>query len=203
MYAFLGQSWESVFQLLADVGYGLQPIEGIAYDQVTVRLKKSGLGFVTRNLLSAEWVDRGNGFYSIIWTDSDMDTEGSLAFTVDYPYQVSSYIEFMQVVPSPMYIDNASPYCVVSGNIVDIGGAPDVYQHIVFRPPHVPVKSGVSLVSSNLIRTTTDAFGNFTVKLLRGAKVMVEIERAGIRYLITVPNQPSALILDLLPPIPA
>ena len=66
---------------------------------------------------------------------------------------------------------------------------------------HPDGDAGPSLIDGSLLRTTPDAFGNFSVVLLRGKKVIVEIERSGIKQTITVPEQATANLVDLLPPI--
>jgi len=96
-----------------------------------------------------------------------------------------------------------SPVCILSGTLVDIGGAPMVSTEVVFRPPHVPYYAGHALVGAGLIRTITDAFGNFSVRLLRDTTVLVEIEQVGIRYHINIPDSATAELVDLLPPIPS
>lgn len=201
--AYLGKSCESTFRLYADVGYGIAPIEGITFSQITLRIKKSGGQFVIRTLLETEWVENEFGFYSIRWTESDMDTLGGFIALIDYPYQAKQVALNLQIMHEPLVIDAYSPYCIVTGNMVDVGAAAAFGQSVVFRVPSVPVFTQTSMLSANIIRTVTDAFGNFSVKLLRGIRVLVEIEQAGIRYQITVPDQPTAAILDLLPPIPA
>lgn len=204
MLAYAGGTWESTFRLMADTGYGLQPIAGITYDQVTVKLKKMGSIFELKILpATGSWIDEGGGFYSILWSASDMDRVGSFIYTVDYPYQTDSFIDRFTVVPAPISYSLPATTCVVTGNVVDIGGNPLVSTDVVFRPPHVPSAPGGALVGSGIIRTMTDAFGNFSVKLLRGASVLVDIEKAGIHYIVTVPDLPSVGLVDLLPPIPA
>lgn len=91
--------------------------------------------------------------------------------------------------------------CIVSGNVLDIGGQPGIGQNIRFSPVGVPATSGQSLLTSDKLNTVPDAMGNFSVSLIRGQTVVVELERTGIRNQIVVPDQETALLLDLLPPI--
>jgi hypothetical protein len=200
MIAYLGQPWESTFRLLADTGYGPQPIEGIAFDQVTVNIKKMGLGFSEKLLVEADWVDEGSGFYTIKWSASDMSTLGNLTFTLEYPYQIDIYSSQFSVVPAPIQYSTPAQICVVTGSIRDITGTA-MSTDIIFRPPHVPTTAGGSIVGAGLVRTATDAFGNFSVGLIRGTSVLVEIEKAGIRYVVSIPEAASARLLDILPPI--
>jgi hypothetical protein len=108
----------------------------------------------------------------------------------------------IDVVAPPLNAFVEPELCIVSGNIVDIGGNPGMNQNLRFNPVGVPAQSGQSLLTSDKIQTVPDALGNFSVKLIRGQTVVVELERTGIRHQIVVPDQETALILDLLPPIP-
>jgi hypothetical protein len=92
--------------------------------------------------------------------------------------------------------------CTISGNVVDLGGVPAAGTRIVFRIAGVPKRTGDSLVVSDRITTYPGAEGSFSVNMVRGAVVLVEIDPAGIKNQFTVPDLPTASLLDLLPPIP-
>ena len=201
MTVFIGRPrWDTMI-INADTGYGFQPALGITYDMVSVTVSKDGNDFVEKIVTEDGWKDLGGGYYSLLYTEADLDTVGELFAIIDIPSLGVGVWDNFDVDPVPFHLDNDSPVCVVSGSIVDIGGESQP-TGIDFRPRTIPVIAGRSLVSANLIHTTTDAYGNFSVKLLRRAKVLVEIESAGIRYLIDVPDLPSASLIDLLPPIP-
>lgn len=203
MTAFVGQPKESIVRLMTDAGYGSYvPAAGLTAAEVTVRIRKSGQDFETRVLTEDEWVELEDGFYAIKWTADDMSDLGLFFFKVWFLGTPDWVYESFDIIPQPFYLDVQAPICVVTGNIIDIGGSPLAIETIVFRPPHVPVAAGPSLVAAGIIRTSTDAFGNFSVRLLRSSTVLVEIDRAGIRHQILVPDQPTASIIDLLPPIP-
>ena len=51
-----------------------------------------------------------------------------------------------------------------------------------------------------MIKTVTDAYGKFSVSLVRNAIVIVTIERAAVRNQVTIPDAPTADLLNLLPP---
>ena len=132
-----------------------------------------------------------------------MDTLGEFSFRSLCPYANEERFEKFDIEPAPLGGDAQAPVCIVTGNLVDIGGDPSHSCQVVFRPQYVPGVAGYSLISADLIRTYPDAFGNFSVKLLRSSQVLVEIAGAGIKNLITVPDAPTANLIDLLPPIPA
>lgn len=204
MTAFVGQPTESVIRLMTDTGYGTYaPALNLIYTDVTVRMRKPYGDCETRPLSVEEWQELEDGYYIVKWTPGDMAAPGLFFFKV-WCFGCSDWaVSSFDIVPQPFYLDVEAPICVVTGNIVDIGGSPLAIETIVFRPLYVPVVAGPSIVAAGIIRTSTDAFGNFSVKLLRGMQILVEIDRAGIRYQILVPDLPTAPILDLLPPIPA
>jgi hypothetical protein len=200
--AFYGKErWETIF-IQVDGGYGYVPALGVTYDLLNVKASKNGGLFAAKEVTEEGWRDLEDGYYSILWSESDMDTMGEFYWVMDIPSLGVGFRGSFDVDPAPFYIDSTAPTCVVTGNIVDIGGDPLVLNVLSFRPRNVPGAAGQSFVASGHIRTSTDAYGNFSVKLLRSAIVLVEIENAGIRHLITVPDEPTAALIDLLPPIP-
>lgn len=195
------ECWRSLY-LTVDTGYGLAPALGVTYDMLALKMSRNGSDFEDKEVLEEHWRDLGEGFYTLLWTESDLSVLGQLTYALRIPSLNIAEAGVFDVDPAPFYLDVSAPTCVVTGNIVDIGGDPIFSNQLSFRPRNVPGVAGQSLLASGHIRTSTDAYGNFSVKLLRGAIVLVEIENAGIRHLITVPDTPTASLIDLLPPIP-
>lgn len=196
-----GIAKNSVVRLFVDTGYGKQPALGVSYDEAYVLMSKNGEDFLPKIMTVLDWSELGDGYYTLRWSAEDMGTLGDFSFRVSCPYAFEEYFSSFEVTAGPYGVPTDAPVCIVTGNLVDIGGEPS-HQMVVFRPRFVPGASGSSLISSEIIRTTADAFGNFAVKLLRNSQVIVEIEKSGIKNLITVPDSPSANLIDLLPPIP-
>lgn len=202
MTAFYGKErWETVF-IQVDTGYGIVPALNITYDMVTMSVSKNGAGFEPKAVTEEGWRDLGEGYYSVLWTEGDLNVLGCFFWILKVPYLSVELKDKFDVDPAPLYTDTSAPVCIVSGNIIDIGGDPLAINIVRFRPRNVPGVAGQSLIASGHIQTSTDAYGNFSVKLLRSAIVLVEIENAGIRHLITVPDEPTASLIDLLPTIP-
>jgi len=199
--AFYGKPrWQTMY-LTANTGYGVGPALGVTYDMLNVSVTKNGGDFEEKVVAEDGWRDLGGGYYSLLLTETDLNTIGELYAVIEI-YAIGAAVNMtVDVDPAPFYIEANAPTCTITGSIVDIGGSA-LPASITFRPRNVPSAAGQSLVASGSIQTMTDAYGNFSVKLLRGAKVLVEIEYAGIRHLITVPELPNASIIDLLPPIP-
>lgn len=202
MIAHLGFPRTSIVYLQQETGYGLGPKLGVTYNDANVWVSKAGAAFVAKILSAENWVELGDGYYAVSWSEDDLNTLGEFFYRVEYTDQPEQVTGSFYVVPPPLNVEGDPPTCLVTGNIVDVGGDPNLYQRITFRPKKVPVVAGMSLVSSGWIQTATDAFGNFSVKLLRSSEVIVEINGAGIKQLIIIPDAPSASLLDLLPPIP-
>lgn len=202
MTAFYGKERWNTLYITIDGGYGPLPALGITYDMVAVTASKNGGEFAPKEVTEDGWRDLGDGYYSVLFTESDMDTLGEYYWVLAVASLGVGTRDVFDVDPAPFYLDSTAPTCVVTGNIVDIGGDPIVFNTLKFRPRNVPGVAGNSLLASGHIRTATDAFGNFSVKLLRSAYVLVEVENAGIRHLILVPDTPTAALIDLLPPIP-
>lgn len=191
-----------VVRLLRDTGYNIQPAVGAAYSDVEALLSKDGGMFEVKTLASGDWSELGDGYYTLRLNASDTDTIGELALRVSVPLDTNEFFDRYEVVPAPYGVPTNAPTCLVMGNLLDIGGDPSNTGTVVFRPRFVPGTAGNSLITAEIIRTAADSFGNFNVKLLRSSQVIVEIEQAGIKNLITVPDAPSANLIDLLPPIP-
>lgn len=198
MTAFLGKPKDITVRLLA----GGSPVSGVTVDEVIFKLRKNGeTAFSTRTLLESEWLDLEQGYYAICLTADDLDVLGDLRYSLSGA-DFDPVTEAFDVDPAPIAYETAAPQCIVSGNIVDIGGEPLQQTRVFFQPKNVPGKTGGSLIASGSVNLLTDHSGNFSAKLIRESSVLVIIPDAGIKVLIEVPDASSANLIDLLPPIP-
>jgi len=200
MSFYQGQSREVVlFLSLAGA-----PSSGITPAQVIVETRKADtVGFVPKVLTSSNWLEIGSGFYALTFSSSDFNTLGPYLFTAQSTRFDNFKYETFDIDPVPISMGVAPSTCIVSGNIVDIGGQPGRNQNIIVRPVNFPqTTGGTSLVASDPIQTIPDAFGNFQVVLLQLQIVIFEIERTGVTNQVTVPAQSTANLLDLIPPYP-
>lgn len=202
MTAFLGKQKDVTLQLFNTGAYGPVPVEGIALEDVTLRLRKNGEeAFTERPLVEGEWLEIGLGYYALRFAPEDFDVLGDLRYVLSGP-SFDTHSGAFDVDPAPISYETAPPQCIVSGNIVDIGGAPLQQTRVFFQPRNVPGKTGGALIASGNLDLLTDVYGNFAVKLIRESKVLVTIPDAGIKVVIDVPDASSANLIDLLPPIP-
>jgi hypothetical protein len=197
MSAFQRQIREEIVFL----GDGAGPVTGLLPGDVTVRIRKPGGAFEVKALDGDNFQELESGLYLLIFSEEDMDTLGTFTYSANATTADYTWSSF-QIVPQPIAISAAPGVCTVSGNIVDLGGSPGTSTKIQFHIGPVPsVAGGTSLITANILTTVPDAFGNFSVHLLRNKEVIVEIPEVGLKHQITVPDQESANILDLLPPI--
>lgn len=201
MSALQGRTYESVIRLQTAL---LVPVTGVLFSQVTVSVRKTGVySFAVKTMSALNWKEIGAGYYAIIWSSEDMGTLGDFYYTVTHhggPIFTRLEGNF-SIYPVPLATLAAPERCIISGNIIDIGGEVGSESWITFRIAKTPSASGASLIEGKILRTVPDVFGNFSVVLLRGKKVVVEIPQSGLKHTITVPDQETASLVDVLPPI--
>lgn len=155
----------------------------------------------TKATVSGDWLEIGNGLYVLKWASSEMSALGPFYFEVTGATFDPHISEFDVMPNTPAQI--VSPgVCVVSGNIVDLGAQASTGHPIRFRLAKAPALAAGALVAGAVLETRPDAYGAFSIALNRGSKVVVEIEAVAIRQQITIPDQETANLVDLLPPIP-
>jgi len=204
MSALQGRAYETVVRLQVEGPYGLLPVLGVLPEQAAVSMRRTGTyEFEIKTLDEDNWKDLGNGYYAVVWGESNTGSLGEFYYILETTGAVPfSYIEgSFSIEPVPLSVLIAPGKCVISGNIVDIGGDVGTESWINFRIAKTPSVAGTSIVEGKLLRTVPDVFGNFSVVLLRGKKVIVEIPQSGLKHTITVPDQETANLVDILPPI--
>ena len=195
--ALQARTWESNIHLaLSGV-----PVAGVVFGDVSVSYKRAGDTTLQTKLLATEdWVEIGNGLYAVKWSSSEMANVGPFYFQVTGGSFDPVVSEF-DVIPAPIEALSSPETCLISGNIVDLGGDVGRQDDVVFRLAKRPSAVSGSFVLSDVIRTTPNAYGAFTVSIVRGVECIVTIDRVGLRHQIVVPDQAEALLIDILPPI--
>lgn len=196
--AIQGRTWESnVILLLSGV-----PVTGVLPSNVTVKYRRVGdTTLQTKAMSSANWLEVGNGLYTIKWATTETQAVGPFLFQLSSGAVFDSFYDEFDVLPYPVGAVLSPTKCIVTGNIVDIGGNPDQDLQVKFRIAKYPATYQGAIAGGKPIYTTADPLGAFSVALIRGAIVIVSIEQAGLKQQFTVPDQDSAALLDLLPPI--
>jgi len=203
---YIGRQTDILVRLFENGSYeygSVYPALGITYDQFNGYMWKQGeITWTPIGVLQNEWVELGEGYYILKLRGTMLDKLGPMAVRITGD-DIDTSVKEDVIEPLPPQFAIDASKCVVSGNIMDLTGDTgnknyDIRFSLVTLPQKI---GGVALVSSDTIHTMPDAFGNFSVMLLCGTTVMVEIERAGIKNQITIPCQTSANLIDLLPPI--
>ena len=199
MSALQGQPRESNVRILDGGG---APILGLAFGDFVITFKKSGdLAFSPKTLDATSLIEISDGYYSVKWVGAEMNQLGPFLFKVassgGTPF-TSFYQEF-EINPNVLTGVQISEVCVLTGNVVDLGGSPAIGSKITFNPVSGPILSNDSFIRSTVLTTTPDALGNFSVALVRKVDVRVRMDTVGINFKFTVPDQETALLKDLLP----
>jgi hypothetical protein len=179
------------------------PALGILPNDVVCKYRKTGeTVFTTKTLSLSNWIDHGNGYYTVKFSGTETNVLGYFFYTLDSSlFDNFLYDEFsIEPVPSGNAPTPIPDMCVVSGMFKNLGNTVPTNSKVTFRPVNVPAALNGSILSVDVISTYLDINGNFSVALLQGTTVIVEVERTGIRHQIEIPIASSANLIDLLPP---
>ncbi|MGH7194141.1 MAG: hypothetical protein ACREJM_11530, partial [Candidatus Saccharimonadales bacterium] len=180
------------------------PVTGVVYTVPAVHFSYAPAALAAKVLATGDWFEIGGGAYLMRFAATELTQVGKLAFSVINTLWAPVY-DATDVDPAPLSFLASPATCIITGNIVDLAGRALSDQNqsltISFRISSVPQQVGnQSIISTRLITTTTDVFGNFSVALLRNAQVVMEADPLGLKQQFTVPDQDSATILSVLPP---
>lgn len=194
MSVFQGYATERVVHLtLAG-----NPVTGLLDTDLTLRFRKNGSSFQEKTLSEDNFTELETGFYAINFESGEMDTLGQFIFRITGG-PIEPYVQTFDIVP--VYLGSIMPpnVCIVSGNIIDLGGDPVWNSPVSFKIVDLPKVVDPSLVAGDFVKTITDVSGTFYVSLIRGATVLAEIPKTALRIQFTVPDQETANIVDLIP----
>ncbi len=204
MTAYQARESDTVVKLTNTQVSGSDGIPLMTVGDLLVQTRKTGeTAFVTKTMAVEDWVELGEGFYALKFSEEDTDTLGEIFYRITSTgYSFFDEVTGKVDVVAPLINALITPQtCLVSGNVVDLGGDPGLDVDITWRIAKTPSVASDSIVDGRILRTRPDAFGNFSVILLRGKKVVVDMPRSGLKHTITVPDQDAATLVDILPPI--
>jgi hypothetical protein len=190
----------TVYLTLADV-----PATGLLYTDVTVQIKPQGQpSLTTKTLQSSDWIELGQGKYSLVFSALDMSAVGDFTFTITGSLFDNFVYDEFTIEPAPAGGSGLTlpQQCVVSGNIANLSALPPSYGEpikVVAYPSQFPAKYSGTILVGRAVWTYIDAYGNFSLPLVQNSVVIFTIKGAGIRAQITIPQSDTANILDLLP----
>lgn len=174
------------------------PAISIEYTDLVVKIKKANQNtLTTKTLVPTDWVNLGEGLYTIKFSASETNIPGEFVFTLTGTGFDNFVLDQFTIQPGNAVITPAQ--CVVTGSVFNQSALPPQNLKIVARPVQFPAKVGQNILAADAVYTYPDSQGNFTLVLVRNSVVMIEIERCGIKAQVTVPDAESANLLDLLP----
>ena len=172
-YVKQGVISEDTVQLFDSAG---SPVVGLADTDVIVEIRKEGeAGFSVKTIGAADWVDRGDGNYSIQFTAADFDTLGVFRYIVN-PVVVgtfSTYFDALVVVETiPTFPPD--PPSINSQTDTPIGVTPDP----VFRG------STLTINGTNLAGATQVTLGGVPVPITSNTNSQIQVT------VVAPPNDP-------------
>lgn len=198
MAAYQGKPYSFLIQFVAPSSSAV--ILGLVASNLTLStVRPGGTSFAVRTVATSDLLDLGSGYYILRLPALETALLGLLVYQVAAP-GAATVTGSLQVEPQPVGLLASPATCIVTGNVVQLGGAFTEPTEVIFKPMHLPSQvAGTSLISAKAVQTWTDAVGNFSVTLLRGAVVMVDVADCGLKGQFLVPNAGSADLLTLVP----
>lgn len=191
-------SSRTVYLALNDV-----PALGVPYTDLTVRYKKQGQTSMTLKILTgSDWVELGGGLYSLSFSANEMDTVGGFTYTLESGATLFNNFLYDEFTIEAVAAGTTAPLpqqCVIYGNLANQSALAPQHIKIVARPVQFPARYAQTILAADAVWTYADAYGDFTLSLVRNSVCIIEIERTGIKAQITVPDSPTANLIDLLP----
>jgi hypothetical protein len=91
--------------------------------------------------------------------------------------------------------------CIVSGTLTNLTGAPIASATVIFRLDQgandVTFKDGNAITEDEHVELT-DEYGNFSVSLTQGTRVLVRIDKLRLHRQVLVPESATATLEELL-----
>lgn len=173
------------------------PATGLAAADVTGGIKKNGAGsFSVFTLSGSNFTELTDGFYEVDLAAGNTDTLGNLylsftgrgiktALVVAYVTTGASAAP----IPTPAFTPTVTE---IFGYVYGPTGSPVENARVVARMTQLPTVihpnvDGV-LISSDLVTTSTDSTGYFSLSLLTGASFEFFITDANYRRTVTIPG---------------
>ena len=168
------------------------PATGIAFDDITADIKKVGGSFVSHDLTSS-WTELTDGFYEVALSAVDTNTLGNLYLRVQGNTIKTVLMVSYVVVSAPVNPPSVTPPSVVSifgylygPDAMPAAGA-SVTARILGAPTVLHPGSDGLAISQDLVVTSTDSNGFFSIELISGTNVDLFISAASYRRTFLVP----------------
>jgi len=138
-------------------------------------------------------------YYNIPIYKEHIEEIGTYIFHV-YGYSFDIFVE-RECLPQPLSSIPAPATCVVTGNVRNITGAAESYKNVqvIAYPLKLPQVAGNNVLTGGRVTTHTDWDGFFSMPLVIGQTVIIEIIAAAVRFQAEIPDQPTVRIEDIMP----
>lgn len=174
------------------------PVTGLVFGNMTCLYRKEGAGsFTSKTITALNWIEIGNGIYTVTFTASELDTLGSFTFLLNSAGNAQSVtiVTIVPVILGAVTVDQ----CILTGHIIDLSGSPVENASVSVKILAQPTILGNLAITSTLLSTKTDSNGQFFITLARNATVEVFIPSLNYTRDFIVPAVASA---DLFTDIP-
>lgn len=176
---------------------------GLVDTDVAVFVKKpSDTTFVAYAITATEWDEVADNYYNIAIPKTLTDENGTYIFKVTVtPGGPTDFFEQRENEPQPLTSSPAPNVCLVTGNIIDATGTANPFENVDVsaHPLLLPAEISANFVMGRKIFTRTDHSGYFSLPLIQGMTVLIEVKSAGIRFQAVIPSQSTIRIEDLMP----
>ena len=187
--------------LVAVVTKNNSPVTGLIHSDLTCAYKKeTQTSFTAKTLNVSNFIEIGNGVYTVEFTSAELDQAGSFVFvltgaTIDQSVTVVNVSATANPANTPVSVNK----CIINGHIYTLDGEPAVGVAVTARILSVPtVLSGIGILDDS-ITVKTDATGEFFIELVRLAEVYVDIPSIQYRRIFVVPNSASVNLFSGIP----
>lgn len=167
---------------------------------VLLRVKKpSSLAFEELTLEEGDFQEAEGGFYNLKIKKEDTLELGTYIFKVE-GYELDVYTQ-RECLPQPLSSAPAPGVCVVTGNVRNISGVSRAYGNTIVsaQPLKLPANVSGSLILGKKVNTYADHDGFFSLPLIVGMTVLIEMPDAGVRFQTIIPDVDTVRIEDLIP----
>lgn len=175
---------------------------GILDTDVTLNVKKpESLVFEEVVLNTTNFKEAIDNYYNITIPLEIADQLGTYIFKVDETVGPSTQYLERECLPQPLSSTPAPGTCVVNGNVRNVTGGMSNYNNTIVtaQPLKLPAEVSGSLILGGKVKTYTDHDGYFSLPLVIGMTVIIEVPDAGVRFQTIIPDEATVRIEDLIP----
>ncbi len=140
--------------------------------------------------------DLGSGFYELDFLATELDTAGPFHVRVTGSTVRSIVVSGYVLVSAPTTSTDAGPVpptTTIFGYVYNVDGSPLAGTTISARTLTVPATYVGGVLSTRLVTAKTDSTGYFTLDLLTGSTVQVNVPAASYRRTFVVPSTSTSL----------